>query len=127
MRLNQVTLGCRQLARAVAFYRRLELELLVLAPHYARLMCPGNAATLSLEVDEAMTSGSTVVYFECDDLDARYERLRGVGVQFDTAPTDEPWLWREARLRDPDGNQLCFYFAGSNRLDPPWRVGAESA
>ena len=27
-----------------------------------------------------------------------------------------------AYLRDPDGNRLCLYFAGENRVNPPWRV-----
>ena len=45
------------------------------------------------------------------------------GVGFETDPTDQPWLWREAYLRDPDGHRLCLYFAGPNRLDPPWRIG----
>ena len=48
--------------------------------------------------------------------------LKEQGVVFDTEPADEPWLWREARLRDPDGNVLCLYRAGVNRRNPPWRV-----
>ncbi|MGA3124897.1 MAG: VOC family protein [Polyangiaceae bacterium] len=63
-----------------------------------------------------------IVYFECEDLDARVAALKEQGVVFDTEPADEPWLWREARLRDPDGNVLCLYRAGVNRRNPPWRV-----
>jgi hydroxymethylpyrimidine/phosphomethylpyrimidine kinase len=33
-----------------------------------------------------------------------------------------PWLWREARLRDPSGNEICLYHAGANRRFPPWRI-----
>jgi hypothetical protein len=33
-----------------------------------------------------------------------------------------PWLWREARLRDPDGHRVCLYRAGQNRKNPPWRL-----
>lgn len=32
------------------------------------------------------------------------------------------YLWREARLRDRDGHELRLYFAGENRLNPPWRL-----
>ena len=32
------------------------------------------------------------------------------------------YLWREARLRDPDGHQIRLYDAGVNRLNPPWRI-----
>jgi len=35
------------------------------------------------------------------------------------------YLWREARLRDPDGHDVRLYFAGENRLDPPWKVTSE--
>ena len=34
---------------------------------------------------------------------------------------NEKWLWREARLKVIDGNQLIFFYAGQNRLNPPWR------
>ena len=44
------------------------------------------------------------------------------GIAFDSPPTDQPWLWREARLRDPDGNCLCLFAAGENRRHPPWRL-----
>ena len=28
----------------------------------------------------------------------------------------------EVRLKDPVNNQLILYFAGENRLNPPWRI-----
>ena len=37
-------------------------------------------------------------------------------------PRDQPWLWREAYLRDPAGNLICLYHAGENRRNPPWRI-----
>ena len=49
-------------------------------------------------------------------------RIGFKGIQFDTEPTDEKWLWREARLKDIDGNQLILFYAGENRLNPPWRI-----
>jgi predicted enzyme related to lactoylglutathione lyase len=63
-----------------------------------------------------------VVYFECDDLDDRVAALRERGIAFDQLPTDQPWLWREARLRDPSGNVICLYYAGMNRRFPSWRI-----
>ena len=63
------------------------------------------------------------MYLECADLDGTVGRLVKEGIRFDSLPTDRPWLWREARLRDPAGNALCLFFAGPNRRDPPWRVG----
>ena len=55
-------------------------------------------------------------------LDALVKRLKEAGLQFDTDPADQRWLWREARLRDPSGNPICLFAAGANRLNPPWRI-----
>lgn len=121
MNLNQVTLDVTDIPRARAFYLALGLRLIVLADHYARFACPGGA-TLSVHRVEAVAPGRSGVYFECDDLDARVAALQAAGVVFDHAPIDQTWLWREAWLSDPDGNRLCLYFAGENRLNPPWRV-----
>jgi uncharacterized glyoxalase superfamily protein PhnB len=60
--------------------------------------------------------------FECDDLDERYTRLSTAGYRFTSPPTDQSWLWREALLVDPDGQQICLFHAGVNRTDPPWRL-----
>jgi hypothetical protein len=49
-------------------------------------------------------------------------RLAAAALRFEHDPVDQTWLWREARLRDPDGNQLCLFHAGENRLNPPWRL-----
>lgn len=121
MNLNQVTVEVSDIARAVEFYERLGLELIVSAPHYARFLCPGGA-TFSVHVSDRPNPGGTLIYFECDDLDERVTALKAAGVVFDSGPEDQRWLWREARLSDPDGNRLCLYFAGENRTDPPWRV-----
>ena len=121
MNLNQVTVEVADIARATAFYQRLGFELIVSTDHYARFLCPGGA-TFSVHVADAVQPGGTLVYFECEDLDARVAALKAEGVVFDSGPADQRWLWREARLRDPDGNRLCLYFAGENRVDPPWRL-----
>lgn len=130
MNLNQVTLDVSDIARSRDFYQRLGLELIVSTDHYARLLCPaapeqspsGQGATLSIHLADPIRSNRMGVYFECDDLDARVERLKAAGIVFDHDPVDQRWLWREAWLRDPDGNRLCLYFAGENRINPPWRV-----
>jgi catechol 2,3-dioxygenase-like lactoylglutathione lyase family enzyme len=125
--LNQVTLPAREVAPAVAFYQRLGLRLIVDAlPRYVRFECPDGGSTLSVEQTDAAGAGAApVVYFECEDLDGTVERLVSAGVEFERLPADQPWLWREARLRDPAGNGLCLYRAGPNRRYPPWRVNQE--
>lgn len=125
MNLNQVTVEVSDIPRSCAFYQRLGLELIVSSDHYARFLCPsgaGQGATFSIHLSDDVRPNGAGVYFECDDLDARVERLKSAGIVFDHDPVDQSWLWREAWLRDPDGNRLCLYFAGVNRVDPPWRV-----
>jgi len=124
-RLNQVTVTGRDYAAMVAFYRALGLRQIVDAPdsHYARFESAGGA-TFSIQIDpEETVSESTAVYFECDDLDERVERLARAGLAFEHGQRDQPWMWREARLRDPAGNTVFLYKAGEARRFPPWRIG----
>lgn len=129
MNLNQVTLPALDFDRSVAFYRQLGFTLIVHAPpRYARFECPEGDSTFSLHaVPEPTTDSGVVVYFECADLDARVRQLLAAGVEFTQLPADQRWLWREARLRDPSGNELCLYWAGGNRKDPPWRIASPTA
>ncbi len=125
MRLNQVTVACADVERSTAFYRRLGLKPVVLAAHYARFVCPDGESSFSVHLVETVRPSDVTVFFECDDLDGEVARLKAAGVIFESDPVDEPWLWRQARLRDPDGNRICLFHAGENRLNPPWRVAPE--
>jgi catechol 2,3-dioxygenase-like lactoylglutathione lyase family enzyme len=128
MKLNHITIIVSDFESSKAFYARLGLEQIVDAPpRYARFVVPGNEATFSIEVTDGrapMDSYQSQVFFECDDLDGTVERLKAAGVVFAQDPTDMPYLWREARLRDPDGHDIRLYHAGENRLNPPWRLTA---
>lgn len=123
MDLNQVTLPATDVALSVEFYKLLGLRLIVDSiPRYARFECPDGNSTLSLEhVSEPPGSG-VVIYFECKELDQVVAYLKAKSVEFDLDPMDQSWLWREARLRDPAGNQICLFYGGVNRKNPPWRV-----
>ncbi len=123
MDLNQVTAPCDDLDASIAFYRLLGLRLIVHSPpDYARFECPVGSATFSLHRVPHVSDGSLVVYFEIDDLDARVQQLTAAGVRFESEPKDQPWLWREAYVRDPAGNRPCLFRAGKNRHNPPWRL-----
>lgn len=124
MNLNQITVPVLDVARAIEFYEKLGLRLIVRAlPHYARFECPEGDATFSLHQTERMPSGEgIVVYFECDNLDAQVADLQRSGIEFLEMPNDKPWLWREAQLRDTDGNRLILFHAGDKRKNPPWRI-----
>jgi hydroxymethylpyrimidine/phosphomethylpyrimidine kinase len=120
---NQVTVGARDYAASVAFYKTLGLRQIVDSPDngYARFEAD-NGATFSIHVSDTPPAGA-VVYFESARLDAWVADLSALGIVFDQLPKDEDWLWREARLRDPHGNEVCLYSAGENRRYPPWRAG----
>lgn len=124
MNLNQITVPTLNLEKSISFYQTLGLELIVKSsPHYARFVCPDGDSTFSLHlVDELPTGNGIMVYFECEALDETVEELVSKGLSFDQMPTDQSWLWREARLKDPDGNQIILYYADENRLNPPWRL-----
>jgi GNAT superfamily N-acetyltransferase/predicted enzyme related to lactoylglutathione lyase len=124
MNLNQVTLPSLNLDVAIPFYQTLGLTLIVDArPDYARFVCPDGEATCSLQRVAQLPDGHGIhVYFECRELDQTVAALRNRGIPFHELPNDKPWLWREAHLKDPDGNHLILYHAGHNRLNPPWRL-----
>ena len=123
LRLNQITVTGTDYARSVDFYRRLGLKQIVdNPPDYARFETEGGT-TFSVQIDpEEKLVPTTAVYFECHDLDERVEQLARNGIAFEHGPRNQPWMWREARLRDPDGNILFFYKAGEARRFPPWRI-----
>jgi len=124
MRLNQVTLPAADVEVSSAFYEKLGLQLIVRSlPHYARFVCPDGQTTLSLHKSDRTDAAEGIwIYFEDDDLDNTVQQLQMRGIHIDEFPEDKPWLWREARLKDPGGNQLILYKAGENRLYPPWRL-----
>lgn len=124
MKLNQITVPSIDLKKAIPFYEKLGLQLIVEAlPHYARFECPEGDATFSIHQVEQLPSGDGVyVYFECSDLDERVNDLLEKDIVFDELPNDKKWLWREARLRDEDNNQIILFFGGENRKNPPWRI-----
>ena len=124
MNLNQVTIYSKLPVETVEFFEKLGLRRIVDSlPRYARLECPDGASTLSVNIDDgAVTTNNIVLYFECEDLDTEVERLKSLGLEFTQDPTDEPWLWRQAYLLDPNGNKICLFNAGENRKNPPWRI-----
>ena len=128
MRLNHITLIVTNFERSTGFYCALGLVPIVHEPpRYARFRCPESDETLSVEVTgEPATPARAQLFFECLDLDRTVAQLKAKGLAFEQDPTDMPYLWREARLRDPDGHDIRLYFAGDNRLNPPWKVKSVS-
>lgn len=124
MNLNQVTIYSAKPIETVEFFEKLGLKLIIDSlPRYARLECPDGESTLSVHVaNDVVVTNNVVLYFECNDLDAKIGELKAAGLEFLEEPTERDWLWREAYLKDPNGNKICLFYAGENRKNPPWRV-----
>lgn len=121
MHLNQVTVGATDYEASVAFYKALGLRQIVHSPpRYARFETPGGETFSIHHVDEVKST--TTIYFEVDDVDAF---IAALNLPLIHCPIDQSWLWREARLNDPAGNEICIYHAGENRRFPPWRIEGE--
>ncbi len=124
MNLNQITIPSQDVGKAIEFYQRLGLKLIVKSlPNYARFECTDGDATFSIHLVDELPKGNGVIgYFENENLDEVVDSLQSKGVVFDSLSEDKPWLWREAHLTDFDGNKIILYEAGRNRKNPPWRI-----
>lgn len=110
---------------SVGFYLKLGLKMIVLAEgRYARFELPSGSSTFSIHHSQDHVAGGNVLYFEVDDVNRKHAELVEAGIEFDTAPRDESWNWREARLTDPSGNLLCLFHVGQDRRFPPWRLAS---
>ena len=124
MNLNQVTIPSLDVESATTFYSTLGLHLIVDAlPRYVRFVCPEGDATFSIHNVENIQNGEGItVYFEEDNLDKKVKDLQEKGIVFTQLPIDQPWLWREAHLKDLDGHRIILFQAGKNRIHPPWGI-----
>lgn len=96
------------LERTRAFYvGQLGLEVLLERPGYVRI---GGRDGFHIGFEERAAaligSAGIEIVIRVDDVDVAYQRLRGLGVTFDTPPEDQPWGARHAWLHDPDGYPL---------------------
>jgi len=122
MNLNQVTLPVNDMDISTSFYRKLGFTQIVDTPHYARFECPEGEATFSLSLESSTIGCGTIIYFEHQQLDHWVNELKEKGFIFEQEPIDQAYLWREAVLYDPSGHKIKLFWAGENRINPPWRV-----
>ncbi|MEV1288561.1 VOC family protein [Micromonospora sp. NPDC049679] len=124
-RLDLIGLVVADMARSLAFYRRLGLPIPAAAdtePH-VEVALPGG---LRLAWDTADTirsfdpawkpaTGSRIALaFACDNpaaVDATYAELTAAGYQGHLAPWDAFWGQRYAVVHDPDGNAVDLFAA----------------
>jgi len=124
MNLNQVTIPSINVEKAATFYKTLGLVLIVEAlPKYVRFECPDGTSTFSIHhVDELPKGNGISIYFEEEHLDELVSTLKQKGITFTSEAEDKAWLWREAHLKDLDGNHIVLFKAGNHRKNPPWRI-----
>jgi len=122
MEMNQVTLPVKNMEEAVKFYLALGFIQIVDTPHYARFSCPKGNSTFSLSLELEEFKNGAIIYFETEKLDMLAESLVAKGVIFEQLPIEQRYLWKEAVLKDPSGNKIKLFWAGENRLSPPWKV-----
>jgi catechol 2,3-dioxygenase-like lactoylglutathione lyase family enzyme len=122
MEMNQVTLPVKNMEEAVSFYLVLGFTQIVDTPHYARFSCPTGKSTFSLSLETEEFLNGAVIYFETEELDILVKSLVSKGIEFEQLPIEQPYLWKEAILNDPSGNKIKLFWAGENRLSPPWKV-----
>ncbi|MFN0202666.1 MAG: HAD-IIIA family hydrolase [Bacteroidia bacterium] len=122
MLLNQLTIPVSDVALSLPFYQGFGLKAIVITEHYARLFEAKSGTTLSLMKTTGEIVNPTVIYFETENVTHTVNDLLSKGYTFYEMPTKKAWLWEEAHLKDRDGNSICIYHAGENRLNPPWKV-----
>jgi catechol 2,3-dioxygenase-like lactoylglutathione lyase family enzyme len=123
--MPKLTYACvltRDIDRLGAFYRAvLQLEPRSRGAYLEFQTPPGILSLWSLAefervagttASEGPASGSVMLEFQVDDVDAEYTRLRNldqVAIEFVMQPTTLPWGNRSIHFRDPDGTLVNFF------------------
>lgn len=125
MQLNQLLIYATDVKKSAAFYVKLGCEIVVFGDEYIRLLDPAGQTTFSLaKTDKPPSPDNVHLYFECAskaELAKKVKSLKAQKIDI-SEPTDQRWLWREAETYGPDGYKIKLYYAGENRIFPPWGV-----
>ncbi|CDR30937.1 Glyoxalase-like domain [Acholeplasma oculi] len=62
----------------------------------------------------SITESDHVLRFETDDIDKEFIRLKDLGILTEEVIEDIPGVLRYLDFKDPDGNQLSFYWLYPN-------------
>ncbi len=110
--LSHLFLLVGDLEQARFFYEDLlGLTVLVEEDGYVRL---GGGEGFHMGIEQAPAGAELggqgiEIVIRVDDVDRRYQELRGKGIEFEGTPADQPWGSRHVWLIDPDGNRISLY------------------
>jgi predicted enzyme related to lactoylglutathione lyase len=119
MNFNLTTIITQNLEKMSDFYQKLlQIEPQVYRNNYA--MFTTNTASLALwrqseaekfglDFMRSAANASMLIEFEVNDIDAEYQRLQSLSVDWVQEPTTFPWEMRAFYIRDPEGNIVNFY------------------
>ena len=110
VRLGYVTLRVRDVAVTRDWYaRNLGLRDVVRRERFA-LLADEDGPRLGLHEGEPVVHAARMqLHFLVEDVDTLYGALRARGVLFESPPTNKPYGFRVATLRDPDGHAVELY------------------
>ena len=122
--LNALGIVVSDMARSIAFYRLLGLDVPetpgeghvdTFLPNGFRLMLDTEETVLSFRPDWTRERGNQLgLALECEspaEVDAVYARVTDAGFQGEKEPWDAFWGQRYAQLQDPDGVPVDLYAA----------------
>jgi len=107
--ISAVTLATHDMARAVRFYRLLDMPLAYggETASFTSFRAGGNYLNLILQPKERQWSWWGRLIFYHSDVDAIYAKLVAAGIRPEAAPRDAEWGERFFHVNDPDGHQLA--------------------
>jgi catechol 2,3-dioxygenase-like lactoylglutathione lyase family enzyme len=121
-RLNAIGIVTSDMARSIAFYRLLGLDVPetpdeghvdTFLPNGVRFMLDSEETVRSFQPEWTRRTGNQIALaFECEsapEVDEMYARVVAAGFHGEKAPWDAFWGQRYAQLRDPDGVPVDLY------------------
>ena len=107
--ISALTLATRDMARAVAFYENLGLEIIHGGPDsaFTSLRAGSGYVNLTLNIERQWSWWGRAVFY-VSDVDAMYQRALASGLKSDTRPRNAEWGDRYFHITDPDGHELSF-------------------
>lgn len=119
MDLTKTRIVTDDVARLALFYAALIGVDVVLNDFYVEVPTPTAAVAFSrrryTETDSFGASPTpsppdrVILDFELDDIDAHFERVDQLGVDWVLRPTTQPWGNRSMMFRDPEGTVINLY------------------